>query len=74
MVILIADDKTADLRREVDIDDHDVELETLVRRYTTDVHRGFAPEQVEENRGKFGGNKLTPPPGTSEWVSWSHSC
>ena len=58
-----------DLRRgDVDFDDHDIELSELFSRYSTDIRGGLTSDQVFENRQKFGVNKLTPPPATSEMV------
>jgi Cation transporter/ATPase, N-terminus len=64
----IPDDKTFDLRREIDMDDHDVQLATLLQRYKTDVNQGLTLQSVEENRLNYGRNRLTPPPAISEWV------
>jgi hypothetical protein len=50
------------------MDDHDVQLATLLQRYKTDVNQGLTLQSVEENRLNYGRNRLTPPPAISEWV------
>ena len=60
----------SDLRREIVMDDHLVEVAILVHRYATNVQAGLTANQVAINQNLFGFNKLTPPPVTSEWVRY----
>lgn len=59
------------LRREVFMDDHEVDLFILLQRYSSDLHLGLIEQQVLKNQDRFGLNQLTPPPSTSEWVKLS---
>lgn len=56
-----------DLKREVDIDDHQISIDELCLRYETDAKLGLRTDQVSESLEKYGPNTLTPPKTESEW-------
>ena len=60
----------AGLKQELELDEHKVELDVLVKRYTTDLDRGLTIAQAKTNYEKYGPNALTPPPTTPEWVKF----
>jgi len=58
------------LRQNVTMDEHQIELEDLLKGYETSQERGLTPEKAEANLRQFGTNELTPPPKTPEWVKF----
>lgn len=56
-----------ELKKEVDIDDHQISIEELCLRYETDVKLGLRSDQVANSLEKYGPNSLTPPKTESEW-------
>lgn len=56
-----------DLKKEVDIDDHQISIDELCLRYETDIKLGLRSEQVSKSLEKYGPNTLTPPETESEW-------
>ncbi|CAF2062862.1 unnamed protein product [Rotaria magnacalcarata] len=75
----MADDKKAkkpaennldDLKRELEIDDHKISMEELLRRYETDLEKGLTDAKVREVFARDGPNALTPPKTTPEWLKF----
>ena len=58
------------LKQELELDEHKVDLDTLCKRFNTDINRGLTGAQAKTNFEKFGPNALTPPPTTPEWVKF----
>lgn len=58
------------LKKELELDEHIVELDVLYKRYGTDINRGLTTAQAAEGLAKHGPNALTPPPTTPEWVKF----
>ena len=60
----------ADLKQELELDVHKVELDELYKRFETDINKGLTAAQAAEGLKKHGPNALTPPPTTPEWVKF----
>ncbi|XP_028991700.1 sodium/potassium-transporting ATPase subunit alpha-1-like [Betta splendens] len=58
------------LKKEVEMDDHKLNLDDLSRKYGTDVNRGLTSTKAKEILARDGPNLLTPPPTTPEWVKF----
>ena len=58
------------LKQELDLDEHKVDVDVLVKRYTTNLDRGLTTAQAKINFETYGPNALTPPPTTPEWVKF----
>ena len=59
-----------ELKQELEVDYHKVDLEVLCIRFKTDLATGKTKSSVEESQAKFGLNRLTPPKTTPEWVKF----
>ena len=59
-----------DLKQELDVDFHIVDVEVLCKRFQTDLVFGKKEDAIVEGRKKFGLNRVTPPPVTPEWVKF----
>ena len=59
-----------DLKKEVELDAHKVDVSELCRRYETDVNKGLTSEQAAAGIRKYGLNQLTPPEKTPEWLKF----
>lgn len=59
-----------DLKKELEIDWHTIELDEVCRRLETNVERGLTVEKAAEVLERDGRNALTPPPTTPEWVKF----
>ncbi|CAD5221584.1 unnamed protein product [Bursaphelenchus xylophilus] len=64
------EDKLADLKKEVEMDEHKIPLEELVSRLKTDLVNGLTSAQAEEVFKRDGPNALTPQKGTPEWIKF----
>ena len=64
------DAKTEDLKKELELDVHKVELNDLYKRFGTDYANGLTTKQAEAGIEQYGLNQLTPPPTTPEWVKF----
>merc|ERR1712213_29197 len=62
--------KTEDLKKELELDVHKIELDQLCKRFKTQVDRGLTDSQAKANFAENGPNALTPPPKTPEWVKF----
>jgi len=58
------------LKRELELDVHSVELDELCKRFSTNVNSGLTKRQAEEGYRTHGPNALTPPPTTPEWIKF----
>eukprot|EP00095_Tigriopus_kingsejongensis_P010824 maker-scaffold1135_size60270-snap-gene-0.14 protein:Tk10824 transcript:maker-scaffold1135_size60270-snap-gene-0.14-mRNA-1 annotation:"na+ k+-atpase alpha subunit" len=61
------------LKQELELDVHSVEIEELCKRFNTNLDNGLTKRQVEENLAKYGKNALTPPPTTPEWIKFCNN-
>merc|ERR1712079_361977 len=64
------DAKTEDLKKELELDVHKIELEQLDKRFGTDYNNGLTTAQAQAGIEQYGLNQLTPPPTTPEWVKF----
>nr|P05025.1 RecName: Full=Sodium/potassium-transporting ATPase subunit alpha; Short=Na(+)/K(+) ATPase alpha subunit; AltName: Full=Sodium pump subunit alpha; Flags: Precursor [Tetronarce californica]CAA26578.1 unnamed protein product [Tetronarce californica]prf//1109244A ATPase alpha,Na/K [Tetronarce californica] len=65
--------KTTDLdelKKEVSLDDHKLNLDELHQKYGTDLTQGLTPARAKEILARDGPNALTPPPTTPEWIKF----
>ena len=62
--------RMAGLKQELELDEHKVDVDVLVKRYTTNLERGLTTAQAKINYETYGPNALTPPPTTPEWVKF----
>jgi len=63
-------DNLDDLKQELEMDEHKVAMDELIRRLETDVENGLSPEQARFRLERDGPNELTPPKTTPEWVKF----
>lgn len=54
----------AELKQELELDVHKVDVDELCKRFNTNLEVGLTKESAAENRTKYGPNSLTPPPTT----------
>merc|ERR1712226_612758 len=59
-----------ELKQELEIDVHKVDVATLRKRFNTSVENGLTDDQVEAGIKEHGKSQLTPPPTTPEWVKF----
>merc|ERR1711913_98986 len=64
------DEKTEDLKKELELDVHKVEVSELCKRFKTDLTNGLTTAQAKAGNEEHGLNQLTPPPTTPEWVKF----
>merc|ERR1711874_133758 len=64
------DEKTEDLKKELELDVHKVEISDLLKRFNTNIENGLTSEQAKLGNEEHGLNQLTPPPTTPEWVKF----
>jgi len=64
------DKKTEDLKKELELDVHKVELDVLCKRFGTNIADGLTTAQAQAGIAEHGLNQLTPPPTTPEWVKF----
>merc|ERR1712226_1395220 len=63
------DGKTEDLKKELELDVHKVDLVDLYKRFGSSEN-GLKKDQAAKNLAEYGPNALTPPPTTPEWVKF----
>merc|ERR1711931_184255 len=66
----MGDEKTEDLKKELELDVHKVEVSELCKRFKTDLTNGLTTAQAKAGNEEHGLNQLTPPPTTPEWVKF----
>merc|ERR1711953_1430595 len=59
-----------ELKQELEIDVHKVDVDVLCKRFKTSVENGLTDELVEAGIKEHGPNALTPPPTVPEWVKF----
>merc|ERR1712088_1100162 len=59
-----------ELKQELEIDVHKVDVDVLCKRFKTSVENGLTDELVEAGIKQYGPNALTPPPTVPEWVKF----
>merc|ERR1711988_171969 len=59
-----------ELKQELELDVHKVDLDELCKRFTSNVADGLTDDQVKKGIAEYGLNQLTPPPTTPEWVKF----
>merc|ERR1712198_309637 len=59
-----------ELKKELEIDVHKVDVDVLCKRFKTTVENGLTDELVEAGIKEHGPNALTPPPTVPEWVKF----
>merc|ERR1712038_1297684 len=59
-----------ELKQELEIDVHKVDVDVLCKRFKTSVENGPTDELVEAGIKEHGPNALTPPPTVPEWVKF----
>merc|ERR1712110_1085968 len=59
-----------ELKQELEIDVHKVDVDVLCKRFNTNVEQGLTDSQAKVNLERDGPNALTPPPTTPEWVKF----
>merc|ERR1711910_220064 len=64
------DEKTEDLKKELELDVHKVSIDELCKRFNSDVEHGLTKKQADIGLEEHGRNELTPPPTTPEWVKF----
>eukprot|EP00741_Cyanophora_paradoxa_P006335 tig00000980_g6142.t1 len=53
-----------------EVDDHQIPMEELCRRYETDLERGLTQATFQAHLQQYGPNALTPAKVTPQWVKW----
>merc|ERR1712088_1246073 len=59
-----------ELKQELEIDVHKVDVDVLCKRFKTSVENGLTDELVQAGIKEHGPNALTPPPTVPEWVKF----
>merc|ERR1711887_493659 len=59
-----------ELKQELEIDVHKVDVDVLCKRFNTNVEQGLTDAAAADGLIKYGKNQLTPPPTTPEWVKF----
>merc|ERR1712223_1576201 len=59
-----------ELKQELEIDVHKVDVDVLCKRFNTNVEQGLTDTQAAKGLAEHGKNELTPPPTTPEWVKF----
>jgi sodium/potassium-transporting ATPase subunit alpha len=60
----------SELKQEIEMDEHKIDLDTLLARLGTNMETGLTKATVKKLREVNGPNKLTPPPETPEWIKF----
>merc|ERR1711910_237681 len=59
-----------ELKQELEIDVHKVDVDVLCKRFNTNVEQGLTDAQAAKGLAEHGKNELTPPPTTPEWIKF----
>merc|ERR1712198_238826 len=59
-----------ELKQELEIDVHKVDVDVLCKRFKTNVENGLTADQAKQKLEEHGPNALTPPSTTPEWVKF----
>ena len=64
------EERQADLRKDVDFDEHRMAVEDICTKYGCTLEGGLPGPKVKENAELYGENRLTPPPTKPEWLKF----
>ncbi|KAB5532850.1 hypothetical protein PHYPO_G00124900 [Pangasianodon hypophthalmus] len=64
-------ERLENMKKEMDIDDHEITLEELETRYSTSITKGLTSRIAEQVLERDGPNELKPPKGTPEYVKFA---
>jgi len=67
------DAKMDNLKQELELDVHKIDIDELMKRFGSNLANGLSKRQAEENFAKYGPNALTPPPTTPEWIKFCNN-
>uniref|UniRef100_A0A914YQP8 Na(+)/K(+)-exchanging ATPase n=1 Tax=Panagrolaimus superbus TaxID=310955 RepID=A0A914YQP8_9BILA len=59
-----------ELKKEVKMDEHQISIEELMKRYDTDINNGLTSAEAEKKLNRDGPNCLTPPKTTPKWIKF----
>jgi sodium/potassium-transporting ATPase subunit alpha len=59
-----------DLKQEVSMDEHQISMEDLMRRYESDINAGLTTARADQVMARDGPNSLSPPRTTPEWIKF----
>lgn len=59
-----------DLKQEVRMDEHQIALEELLTRYSSNTDKGLTSAKADEVLARDGPNALSPPKTTPEWIKF----
>uniref|UniRef100_A0AC35FB89 Sodium/potassium-transporting ATPase subunit alpha n=1 Tax=Panagrolaimus sp. PS1159 TaxID=55785 RepID=A0AC35FB89_9BILA len=59
-----------DLKQEVSMDEHQISMEDLMRRYESDINAGLTTAKADQVMARDGPNSLSPPRTTPEWIKF----
>merc|ERR1711970_219368 len=62
--------KLNELKQELEIDVHKVDVDVLCKRFNTNIEQGLTDAQAAKGLAEHGKNELTPPPTTPEWIKF----
>uniref|UniRef100_A0A7E4V1S5 Sodium/potassium-transporting ATPase subunit alpha n=1 Tax=Panagrellus redivivus TaxID=6233 RepID=A0A7E4V1S5_PANRE len=60
----------AELKQEVTMDEHQIPMDDLCKRYVSDTEKGLTTARAEEVLARDGPNALSPPRTTPEWIKF----
>lgn len=63
-------DRMDELKKELEMTEHTMELNELIAKFETNLERGLTPEKAAANLLRDGPNSLTPPKTTPEWIKF----
>ncbi|KAG9335409.1 hypothetical protein JZ751_004731, partial [Albula glossodonta] len=64
-------ERLENMKKEMDIDDHEITIEELEMKYTTSVTKGLTTNMAQQVLERDGPNELKPPKGTPEYVKFA---
>ncbi|KAJ8384478.1 hypothetical protein AAFF_G00204990 [Aldrovandia affinis] len=64
-------ERMENMKREMDIDDHEITIEELELKYTTSITKGLTSSMALQVLEREGPNELKPPKGTPEYVKFA---
>lgn len=65
--------ESAESNPDLEMDDHQISVEELCRRFDTDLRFGLNKQRVDTNLARDGKNTVTPPKPKSKWVGFLQS-
>jgi len=64
------DDESKDLRKEVEMTEHQATIDEVARQYELNLSTGLSDAEVKKRLERDGYNELTPPKTTPEWIKF----